>query len=109
MIMKAIKYRYIFIFFCALLVVIVGCNKSNLGITSLYTPSGVDVTSTATLQELQQGRTLYINNCNSCHGLYSPDDYTSTQWKNILNSMAPKAGMSASESLLVTKYVSRGK
>jgi hypothetical protein len=86
-----------------------GCKKSSSGITSLYTPTSSDVTATATLDELQQGRTLYINNCNSCHDLYSPDDFTPTQWKNVMGGMGMKTRMMSSEILLVTKYVSRGK
>ena len=85
----------------------VGCKKSSSG-DSLYTPTAADVTSTASLSDLQQGRTLYINNCNSCHSLYSPDSYTPTQWKSIISNMGPKTGMSSSEILLVTKYVTRG-
>ncbi len=107
--MKSIKYRYILVLSFALILFIGGCNKSNLGISSLYTPTSSNVTATATLLELQQGRAYYINNCNSCHGLYSPDDYTSTQWKNIISSMGPKTGMGAPEILLVTKYLTKGK
>lgn len=86
-----------------------GCTKNNNNTGSLYTPTSTDVTSTATLDQLQQGRTLYINNCGNCHGLYSPDDYTSSQWKSIMNSMGAKTSMSAADISLVTKYVSRGK
>lgn len=107
--MNAIKYRYILVLSFAFLAIIGGCNKSNLGISSLYTPKSSDVTANATLLELQQGRAFYINNCNSCHGLYSPDDYTSSQWKNIMSSMGSKTGMGASEILLVTKYLTKGK
>ena len=107
--MKAIKYCYILVLSFTLLVIIGGCNKSDVGISSLYTPAISDVTPAATLLELQQGRAFYINNCNSCHALYSPDDYTVTQWGNIIGSMGPKTGMSASEIQLVTKYLTRGK
>jgi mono/diheme cytochrome c family protein len=107
--MKKLKYLPILVLSATLLVAIGSCTKSNTGSGSLYTPTSADVTSTATLTELQQGRTLYISNCNSCHGLYSPDDYTSTQWKGILGNMAPNTSMSASQILLVTKYVTRGK
>lgn len=106
--MNKFKYSKILILSLAIMVFYAGCQKSNGGVTSLYTPTSADVTSTATLQELQQGRTLYINNCNSCHGLYSPDDYSSAQWKSILNSMAPRTGMSSPEISLVTKYITRG-
>lgn len=92
-----------------LLLLFAGCNKNSSGTGSLYTPTEADATTTATLADLQQGRTLYINNCGSCHSLYSPDDYNSTQWKSIITSMGPKTGLSASNILLVSKYVSRGK
>lgn len=84
-----------------------GCSKSSTS-SSLYTPTSSDVTSTATLADLQQGRTLYMNNCGACHSLYSPDDYTPSQWKTIISSMGPRTSMSSSQILLVTKYVSRG-
>jgi mono/diheme cytochrome c family protein len=93
----------------AILFAIDSCNKTNPDIGSLYTPTSADVTAKATLQELQQGRTLYINNCSICHGLYSPDSYTPTQWKSILSSMAPRTDMTSSQIQLVTKYVCRGK
>jgi mono/diheme cytochrome c family protein len=82
------------------------CKKSSTA--SLYTPTSADATSTATLEELQQGRTLYINNCGRCHDLYSPDDYSSSQWKGIMPGMSPNTRMGASEVSLVTKYVTRG-
>ena len=107
--MKKMNYRYVLVLFAGLLFLIMSCSKSNSSGSSLYTPTTADVTSTATLTELLQGRTLYINNCNSCHGLYSPDNYTSTEWKSIINNMGPRTSMSSSEILLVTKYVTRGK
>ena len=55
------------------------CKKETATVSSdsLYVPTTADVTSTATLAELQQGRTLYANSCGVCHGLYSPDNFTS--------------------------------
>jgi len=107
--MKTKSCRFIICLYAGLLILIISCSKNNTGGSSLYTPTSADVTATATLAELQQGRTLYTNNCNSCHSLYSPDDYNSTQWKSIISNMGPRTGMSSSEILLVTKYVSRGK
>jgi len=84
------------------------CTQSNNS-GNLYTPSSGDATSTATLADLQQGRTLYMNNCGSCHSLYSPDDYAPASWKSIVPNMAGRANLSSAQSLLVTKYVTRGK
>lgn len=85
------------------------CTKTNSDTGNLYVPANSDVTANATLADLQQGRSIYVSKCNSCHGLYSPDSYSVNQWKQILSSMAPKAGLSSSENQLVTKYVCRGK
>ena len=107
--MGKIKNHFLLLFFVASLLLVGSCKK-NLGSSgSLYTPTSADVTANATLAELQQGRTLYSNNCGSCHGLYMPEDYTPAQWKSVLSGMAPRTSMSASQVLLVTKYVSKGK
>lgn len=90
------------------LIFITGCSKSNNWGSSLYIPTSFDVTPLATLADLQQGRILYMNNCNVCHGLYSPDDYSPGQWKTIIASMGPGTGLPASDIALITKYVSRG-
>lgn len=88
----------------------VSCSKdraTNSG--SLYTPVPSDVTPTATLADLTDGKVLYVNNCGKCHFLYSPDSFTPTNWKTIVPGMAAKSGLSAAQTLLVTKYVTRGK
>jgi len=86
------------------------CKKDIItGAGSLYVPTTSDVTATATLADLQSGHTLYLNRCGSCHNLYSPDSYSSSNWTGILASMAPKAGLTSSEKSLVLKYVTRGK
>jgi hypothetical protein len=86
-----------------------GCSKDNVNTSGLYVPGNADTTANATLQELQQGRVLYINNCSRCHSLYSPDDYGSGQWPQILAAMGPRAGLSSSQTSLVQKYLTRGK
>ena len=105
--MKSVKY-----FFLAasvtMLIMVSGCSKNSTDTSGLYIPTSSDATANATLQELEQGRALYIDNCGSCHSLFSPDSYTPAQWRSVMNSMAPKTTMSASEILLVTKYVTRG-
>jgi hypothetical protein len=99
-----IKINWIIVFFISVLSV--SCTK--ISTNSLYVPSISDVTANATLEELQQGYTLYKNNCGRCHSLYSPDDYSVSGWKNIISSMTPKTSMTSSQVTLVTKYVTRG-
>jgi len=67
--MKKMKYSYLLLFSGVLFLFIQSCSKSSTDSSSLYTPTNADVTASATLLDLQQGRTLYINNCGRCHGL----------------------------------------
>ena len=76
---------------------------------SLYVPTASDVTSSATLPDLQAGRSVFINSCGRCHTLYSPDNLSVANWNAIIPNMASRAGLSASETAQVTKYVTRGK
>lgn len=91
------------LFFCN------SCKKDTVTTDSLYVPAMMDVTAGATLAELQQGRILFENSCGACHGLYSPDTYSASNWKSILSIMAPRAGLSQTNTNLVIKYVCRGK
>ncbi|MDD2799551.1 MAG: cytochrome c [Bacteroidales bacterium] len=93
--------------FCTTLL-LSSCSQSKSS-GNLYTPSASDVTATATLSELQQGRSLYINNCGSCHSLYSPDDYAAANWRVIVTNMKANTTLTQPQADLVTKYVSRGK
>lgn len=86
---------------------IVSCSKSS-GSSGPYVPTASDVTANATLTQLQQGRTLFINNCGLCHALPNPDDYSVSGWNSILSVMAPRTSMTPSEVTLVGKYVTRG-
>ena len=85
------------------------CSKQNTDTSNLYIPTPSDVSANATLDELNQGRTLYIDNCNRCHSLYTPESFSSSQWKSVMNQMAPKTRLTTSEVTLVTKYVTKGK
>lgn len=83
-------------------------NNNSGGTSGLYTPTAADVTSTATLADLQAGRVLYINTCGRCHALHSPDSYTASRWKTIVSSHAGRINLSATETAQLLKYVTRG-
>jgi hypothetical protein len=100
--------KIIWLFLIAIPCILGSCSKTDPNADNLYVPTSADATSTATLEELQQGRILYINNCGSCHNLVSPDSYPASSWYGIMNSMAPKTSMNSSQVTLVTKYVTRG-
>jgi len=89
------------------IVFLISCTKS-LDTNQLYVPTESDTTATASLEELQQGRELYINNCSNCHALPSPDDYSVSGWYNVLQQMAPKTSLNTQELSMVKKYLCRG-
>jgi hypothetical protein len=97
-----------FLYGIVLFLLIFDCKKSSPDTGSLYVPTSADTTTLATLQELQDGRALFINYCGSCHQFYSPDNYSASQWRSILSSMAPRTNLSTSDELLADKYLSRG-
>ena len=87
------------------------CSQNDGGITdlsNLYVPVASDTTATANLDQLTQGRSLYIQNCNACHQLYSPDRFSVSKWKRIIPQMGPRTNMSDAEIELITKYLCKG-
>lgn len=108
-----ILYKKIFspaMLFALAAILFTSCSKNLTNNTDvLYVPTAADATSTATLADLQAGRTVFINNCGRCHNLYNPDSYSAANWKSIVPIMASRAGLSATETAQVTKYVTRGK
>lgn len=87
---------------------LVSCSQPSSDTSNLYIPTPSDVSAAATIDELAQGRSLYIDNCNRCHGLYAPESFSSSRWRSIMSSMAPKTRMSSAEISLVLKYVTKG-
>jgi cytochrome c5 len=59
----------------------------------------------ATLLTLQQGKTMYEDNCGKCHGLKSPSAYNEEQWRKHVKRMAPKAKIDKPTEDLILQYV----
>lgn len=106
--MKTQKWNFVWAISFGLLVLLSGCNSANVNTSSLYVPSNADVTSTATLEDLQQGRDLYINHCGACHQLYTPETYNTAQWQSIVSNMAPRTNLTSTQTKLVLKYLTKG-
>jgi mono/diheme cytochrome c family protein len=58
------------------------------------------------LDTLMQGRLLYIRNCGSCHNLYLPQQYTRTQWKEIVARMQKPAKITNQQAHTIYQYLS---
>lgn len=74
-----------------------------------YTPSEANATATATLEELNKGKTLLMDKCGSCHATPSPRKHDSNGWVTTLDRMQPQAKISDNEKALIFKYLTSDK
>ena len=59
----------------------------------------------ATLAVLTEGHTIYTGACTKCHGTKSIYRISETHWPSIIDDMASKAHLTATEKDALTKYV----
>ncbi|MEI9934536.1 MAG: cytochrome c [Ferruginibacter sp.] len=62
-------------------------------------------TETVTSSDAVAGKATYTAKCGQCHGLKDPANFTATQWVPILDNMARKANLDATEKANVLAYV----
>lgn len=75
-------------------------------VSALYIPTQKDALSQNTsLEKLQQGRRLYMNNCSSCHNLHLPSEFTNKAWEPLLNKMQKRARIDDSQKELIAAYL----
>jgi hypothetical protein len=74
-----------------------------------YTPAEANITASATLEELNKGKTLLMDKCGSCHGAPSPRKHDSSGWVTTLDNMQPKAKINDAEKALIFKYLTSEK
>ncbi len=78
-------------FIIALIVILAGCSS-----TKRITPSQTDSDKIAskspeyTLNELDQGKSLFEQHCALCHKLKNPTSYTEAEWNKIVPQMCAK-------------------
>lgn len=61
--------------------------------------------SGVTAESLEEGRTLFVANCNRCHGYPAATSHAPSEWPPIVQRMADKAGLGPSESQRVLEFV----
>ena len=55
--------------------------------------------------QIVDGGKIYEARCGKCHELHKPDEFTASEWPDILRSMAPKAKLNQSMKEMVMAYV----
>lgn len=55
--------------------------------------------------KIAEGKTIYENACNKCHGLFEPNKHTDEEWINTLSRMAPRAKLTNDQHQMVYDYL----
>jgi hypothetical protein len=80
-------------------IIVTGCASS------LYIPDQSQVSADASLEELVEGRKLYIENCSSCHVLYAPGKYKREEWQEQVDEMQERSHINVEQKNLILKYL----
>jgi cytochrome c5 len=59
----------------------------------------------SSLAQLEEGRAVFVQRCSGCHALPLPDSRNEAQWKKVLDEMSADAKLTASERVLVERFV----
>ena len=60
-------------------------------------------------QEIETGRTLYVNKCSGCHNIVPPEKHSLDEWTGFLNKMAHRAKLEPGEKETIYKYLTAAK
>ncbi len=79
-----------------------------------YTPAEVNVSSKATLAELNQGRAYFMEKCGECHRMPAPSKLPADKWSPVLDDMQVKAARKSititnEQKALIYKYLTSEK
>ena len=55
--------------------------------------------------ELEQGRSLFLQRCSSCHRPPAPDSHAPAEWPGEIAEMKERAHLTADEQVLIERYV----
>ena len=72
---------------------------------ALYVPTTENAIEGTNLEELKQGRILYVSNCGSCHNLHLPEEFIREVWEKQLEEMQVKANISDRDRALILNYL----
>lgn len=73
--------------------------------SALYQPLPEHASASVSFEQLQAGRSAYVNKCGSCHSLYLPHQYSPEVWAHNLDEMQERSKMSDEEKKLVYDYI----
>ena len=71
--------------------------------SQLYIPT--ESINSVSIENLKEGRKLYVNNCASCHQLYLPNQYDAQTWQHNLDEMQARAKITDNQKKLIYDYL----
>jgi cytochrome c5 len=85
------------------LIVLAACSKKTVPTSTQAPATDKPVSTTADLAI--SGKKIFEAKCGRCHALRSPSEFTSQEWRPIMNRMADKAKLTPDEKTQVLTYV----
>lgn len=102
--MKSILKSFAFVVF--ILSIVACATKAATSVASLETaPTKEFAIANFSEDQLNQGKTLFENNCAQCHKLFDPESRDAEKWNNVLKRMIPKTDLAYEEGRLVQGYL----
>ncbi len=59
----------------------------------------------STTEEIKEGQVIYTTKCTSCHKAYNIPRFSEAKWLHEIDEMSPKARLTETEKLKLTKYI----
>lgn len=84
----------------------VNCSpKASPAISALPVETKDQILAKYNAAQLEQGKTLFMGNCDKCHKLKDPASRTPEGWNKVLKRMIPKTKLSDDDGKLVRAYL----
>lgn len=99
------KIRNIFLLLACVTVFLIGCAPAIIKPTLLDVDQAKKKWNDVSLDQLNQGYSLYVAKCGSCHFLYNPAKFPESKWLEIFPKMKIKAKINDEQIDLIMKYI----
>lgn len=95
------------VFIGSILFVAYSCSatKVSKAITAAAIPTKAQVERDYTVEQINQGKTVWKNHCDRCHDLRPPEDHTRAQWNPILKKMIGKADLNMEDGTAIYAWI----
>jgi hypothetical protein len=57
------------------------------------------------LEALRKGRALAVTECMDCHRFFWPEEYTPSEWREIIRRMAPLSSLTKEQAMDLARYM----